>query len=470
MRIIKLMQTIYDKMPPAIQNVLLSSYSFYINFERYGKEFEKRYEEFDQHQWMDYDHLIDYQNKLLGNLIKHVYENVPYYSDLMRREKLKPDDIQKTEDLIKLPILTRNDIKINFKQLIAKNLSKMDMLRLVKGHTSGTTGSPLEFYWDRNTCIANNVVDWRQKSWAGINMFERCAVILGRTIVPNENRKPPFWRTNMVHNTLWLSAFHMSGDNLPLYIKKLREYKPKYIEGYPSTLYVLAKFLRSNNDYVPLQSAFTSSETLHPVQREIIEEAFQTRLYDFYGLAERVVFATECNEHLGKHLNMDFGITEVIDKDNRPVENGNIGWLTATGLHNYAMPLIRYKTNDVTAIKKNMCSCGRGFPLMEDVTTKAEDVITTPDGRYISSSILTHPFKPLVNIVESQIIQEDVANIRIKIVRGSAYNDEDSKILLKEMENRIGDNMKLSLEFVDQIARTSSGKFRWVVSKVPLQI
>lgn len=466
----KRLQKFYDKAPPALQNIFLSSYSLYINYERYGKKFTEKYREFDQYQWKDHDYLIDYQNTNLRSLIKHVYENVPYYSSNMKRERLQPDDIRTSDDLIKLPVLTRNDIKNNFKQLMATNLSRLQKLDLVKGHTSGTTGSPLEFYWDKNTCIANNVVDWRQKSWAGINMFERCAVILGRTIVPIANKKPPFWRTNMVHNTLWMSAFHMSGDNLPLYIKKLKEYNPRYIEGYPSTLFILAKFLRSYNDYLPLHAVFTSSETLHPVQRETIEEAFQTKLFDFYGLAERVVFATECAVHSGKHLNMDYGITEIIDKDNLPVENGKLGWITATGLHNYAMPLIRYKTNDVSTIKINICSCGRKFPLMEDVTTKAEDIITTPDGRYISSSILTHPFKPLVNIIESQIVQEDISHITIKIVRSAEYNDEDSRMLLSAMRSRIGDDIKINIEFVDQVARTSNGKFRWVISKVPLQI
>jgi len=106
---------------------------------------------------------------------------------------------------------------------------------------------------------------------------------------------------------------------------------------------------------------------------------------------------------------------------------------------------------------------------MEDVTTKAEDIITTKDGRYISSSILTHPFKPMHSIAESQIIQEDREHIRIKIVTRSSYQDKDTSYLIEEMKKRVGGDMEVEIEFVDQIPRTKAGKFRWVISKVPLE-
>jgi phenylacetate-CoA ligase len=262
----------------------------------------------------------------------------------------------------------------------------------------------------------------------------------------------------------------MTTENLPSYVRELRRYGPSYIEGYPSTLYILAKFMVETDQCLPLRAAFTSSETLHPIQGEIIEKAFQTTLYDFYGLAERVVFATECSEKIGKHLNLDYGITEIVDDNDDPVSTSKTGWIVGTGLHNYAMPLIRYKTDDISCVKDTGCSCGRTFPLMDNVTTKAEDIVTTPDGKFISSSVLTHPFKSLVNILESQIIQDDLHNIRIKIVRGQSYNDQDTDFLVAEMKGRIGERINLQIEFVDHIDRSANGKFRWVISNVPLKI
>ena len=106
---------------------------------------------------------------------------------------------------------------------------------------------------------------------------------------------------------------------------------------------------------------------------------------------------------------------------------------------------------------------------MEDVTTKAEDIITTPDGRYISSSILTHPFKPVHNVAESQIIQEDREHVLVKLIVRPDYSDDDTNYLLSELKKRLGEGIKIEIEFVDSIPRTASGKFRWVISKVPLE-
>ncbi|HWR97503.1 MAG TPA: hypothetical protein VN317_03705 [Candidatus Methanoperedens sp.] len=464
------LQRIYDSSPAVLQDLWLSAYSIYIHCERYGKAFNEVYAEFLKNQWLSHEQLVSWQNERIRRLIEHAYCNVPYYRDVMNNLNLRPADIRSGQDLAKLPVLTREDIKENSQRLVAENIGRLKRKGLVKGHTSGTTGSPLEFYWDRATCVVNNAVDWRQKSWAGIGQFERCAVILGRTIVPIDRQRPPFWRVNHIHRTLWLSAFHMSPENLPLYVRALKEFKPSYIEGYPSTLYILAKFITARREQVPLKAAFTSSETLFPVQRDTIEEAFGTRLFDFYGLAERVVFATECEQHSGHHLNMDYGLSEIVDGEGQVVKRGELGWMVGTGLHNFAMPLIRYKTNDITRERTSPCPCGRQFPLVDDVTTKAEDIITTLDGRFISSSTLTHPFKPLENIVESQIVQEDISNIVIKIVKGPAYCDKDTTSLVEAMSARIGKGMDIHVEFVDRIARTASGKLRWVISKVPLRI
>jgi phenylacetate-CoA ligase len=260
----------------------------------------------------------------------------------------------------------------------------------------------------------------------------------------------------------------MTEINLPLYLEKLKTFKPKIIEGYPSTVYILAKYLESKNEIFPVSAILTSSETLYPIQRETIEKVFSCRIFDFYGLAERTVFATECNHHQGHHLNMDYGITEILDGKSEPVPHGKRGWIVGTSLHNMGMPFLRYKTSDISSIKNESCSCGCNYPLMEAVTTKAEDIIVTKDGRFISPSVLTHPFKPMHHIKESQIVQEDEENITIKIVKHEGYSEKDTEQLLASFSSRVGEGMKINLEFVEEIKREANGKFRWVISKVPV--
>jgi len=460
------LEKIYNRCPTAVQNMIISLYGLKLYYREYGRDFKRQLAEFEKMQWYSRDDLKNYQNERLRILIDHCYRNVPYYKKLMNENKLAPADFRSVDDLHKLPLLTRDDVKHNFETLTARNFKSS---QLTIGHTSGTTGSPLEFYYDKNVCLIKNVVDWRQKSWAGVSPGDKIAFFLGRVIVPITQKRPPFWRSNRILNHMFLSSFHLSGNNIEKYIEQLERYAPVALEGYPSTAYIIARFLLSKNKTLPLKAVFTSSETLFPQQREAIEKAFECKLFDFYGLAERVMFATECSAHEGHHLNMDFGITEILTKDNQPASTGEPGRIVATGLHNFGMPLIRYQTSDITSINREKCSCGRSFPLMKDVATKDEDIITTKDGRLISSSILTHPFKPMHNVAESQIIQEDRDCIRIKIVKHPTYKDKDTIYLLNEFQKRVGSDMKIEVEFVDSIPRTKAGKFKWVISKVPLE-
>ena len=459
------LEAFYEKMPILAQNVLLSMYGYLIQRERYGIDFKKNSDFLNKSQFYSIQEFREYQREHLLSLIKHAYENVPYYNEKFKAIKLLPIDIKDICDLHKIPILTRSDIHNNFEKLIAKNIKRK---KLKMGHTSGTTGSPLEFLWDHNLIVMTNGVHWRQRNWASLNFGDKFAVLLGRVTVPIKQKSPPFWRYNFTHKQLWMSSFHLTKDNLKYYVDKLDTFKPVVLEGYPSTMYILAKYLDSQNIIFPVKAVLTSSETLYPQQREIIEKIFSCKIFDYYGMAERVVFATECEKHEGQHLNMEYGITELISKDGESVEDGTIGRIVATGLHNYGMPLIRYKTGDVSAIKNIKCSCGREMPLLENVTTKAEDIVTTKDGRYISSSALTHPFKPLQNIAESQIIQEKIDNLTIKIVKRAEYCDNDTKYLLNEFKKRLGDEIQIQIQFVDEIPKTKTGKFRWVISKVPL--
>jgi phenylacetate-CoA ligase len=461
----KVLQKIYDASPPSVQNVLVSLYGLRLYWREYGSEFRQKSREFEQRESLPFADLVEYQNSQLRLLIKHAYETVPYYHALMKQLKLSPEDITTVEDLQKLPVLWSDDVRSHSNEMVSTHYKSS---RLIPGHTSGTTGSPLQFLYDKNICLMKNVIDWRQKRWGGINFGDRVAFFLGRMVVPADTDKPPFWRHNFMMNHLWLSAFHMSPPNLEHYYRKLIQFKPVAIEGYPSTMSIFASYLLSRGLKLPLRAAFTSSETLHPHQREAIEQAFECRLFDYYGLAERTVFATECSHHTGHHLNMDFGVTEVLSGNDEPALSGKLGKIVTTGLHNFAMPLIRYQTGDVTAIRGDKCTCGCEFPLMDDVTTKAEDIVTTADGRFVASSVLTHPFKPLKSIAMSQIVQEDLSTVIVKIVPKPEFNEGDAQYIIRELQKRLGPQMDIRVETVDDIPRTKAGKYRWVISNVPL--
>jgi phenylacetate-CoA ligase len=459
---------LYAAAPVWGQNLMLTAFSTLLERERYSGRFAEFQALLARTEWASQAELEAYQDERLRAVIEHAYQHVPFYRRRFDTLKLTPADIRTRIDLPKLPLLTRDDIREHFDDLRSRAFPAR---ALRTGHTSGTTGTPLTIGYDRDTVWMTYAVFDRHYRWAGCRLGtdgDRIAVARGNVIVPLDQRTPPFWRRNHRHHQLLLSSFHLSKANLPAYFDALADFQPAVMDGYPSTLFLLAKYLQTQGRFFPVKAAITSSETLYDFQREVIEERFQCRVFDYYALAERAVFSHECDHHGGHHLAMEYGIAEVTDGDGTPVPRGEVGRLVGTSLHNLAMPLIRYVTNDRTALRAGQCPCGRHLELMEDVTTKAEDVLTLADGRLISPSVLTHPFKPLDCIEGSQIVQTLPNAIVVRLIPRPTYTAAHGTQLISELKARLGDDVSVEVEFVDRLETSKNGKFKWVISKVPL--
>jgi phenylacetate-CoA ligase len=462
--------TLYRLAPTWGQNLLLTGFGALLERERYGGRYPEFQNLLAKSEWWSAAELDAYQDERIREIVAHAYETVPFYRRRFDERKLKPADIRGRADLPKIPLLSRDDIRIHFDDLRSRSVSKR---ALKTGHTSGTTGTPLTVGYDADTIWMTYAVFDRHYRWANLRLArdgDRIAVARGNVIVPLDRRTAPFWRFNRRQNQLLLSSFHLSKANLPQYFDALADFRPAVLDGYPSTLYILAKYLQSRGETFPLRAAVTSSETLYDFQRQAIEQSFACRVFDYYALAERAVFSSECDHHDGHHLAMEYGASEIVDADGHPAPRGTAGRLVGTTLHNRAMPLIRYITNDITALRERPCRCGRSLDIMDDVTTKAEDVLTLKDGRLISPSVLTHPFKPLDCIEGSQIVQTAPDVVTVRIVAGSAYTPAHTHHLVTELKARLGDDVRVDVQMVDRLEQSPNGKFKWVISQVPLGI
>lgn len=455
-------QSLYATSPAWLQNLMMNAHATRIEHHRYGARYRAAVAMLEEQEQWSAERLRAYQDDRVRAVIRVAYEGSVHYRRLMSSAGIRPADFRGVSDLVKLPLLTRDAVRAEGPALMAAERPQRGWLH---GHTSGTTGTPLGLWYDRDTCVMTNAVDRQHKRWAGMRDDAWIGVLLGRVIVPVDRQVAPFWRVNRVQRQVWFSSFHMSDENLPLYVAELQQRQIRALEGYPSTLYILAKHLLQKGVQLPMDAVVCSSETLHAAQRSAIEAAFGVRLSDFYGLAERVIFAGECG-HGGKHLAETYGYTEVVDEHGRAVPDGEPGFLVGTSLHNVATPMIRYRTGDISAIVTEPCPCGRASRRIRDITTKAEDIVVTPDGRMISPSVLTHPFKPLEHIAVSQVIQEALDHVIVKVVPMDGYDDEEERSLVAALNERLGEQVDVEVQRVSAIPRESSGKFRWVISKV----
>jgi phenylacetate-CoA ligase len=458
---------LYKRSPYAIQHIGFNLYAGILHHKRYGTNFKKIKSHIDSTEHYSSDEIKEYQYQKLMKIFRHSYESVPFYRRKYSEIGIHPEDIKSLEDMENIPLITKEDIKKYPNEFISERFKKSS---LVHGHTSGTTGAPLNLYWDEHTSVFNNALDWRQKSWGGITIGDKIAVFLGRTIVSPSKKSPPFWQLDRFHNMMWFSSFHLSDDHIDSILNTMKEFSPKAIEGYPSTISIIAKYALIRKIKIKVQSVFTSSEPLLDNQKSVIEEAFSCEVFDFYGMAERVVFATQCAKEHNYHLNFELAYNEIVSSDGNVMKPGERGYVVGTSLTNYAMPLIRYRTNDISSISEEKCSCGIEMDILDSVATKEEDIIVTKDGKMISSSALTHPFKPITTIVKSQIVQTSLENITIKVVCGEGFSNSDISNLVRSFKDRVGHDMNVEVVVVEDIPRTENGKFRWLISKVKLPI
>ena len=288
--------------------------------------------------------------------------------------------------------------------------------RIVEIHTSGTTGSPLTIYLRSEALEKNYAFFARSLEWAGVAPGQKSATFAGRVIMSAKQVEPPFWRKNWVMRNTLFSSYHISERNLPAYVDELNNIQPIFIDSYPSAIFSVGRFLldRSIEVGIAPKAIITSSETLLDNQREIIEKAFHSRVFDQYGSAEMVGFINQC-EKGSYHINPEYGIVEIIKEDGEPAKDGEPGELVCTGFVNSTMPLIRYKTGDSAIACETYACVEEHLPLVKSILGRTDDFIVTRDGRFIGR--LDPVFKSLsAGIKEAQIIQEDYDRIVVKIV------------------------------------------------------
>jgi phenylacetate-CoA ligase len=430
--------------------------------------FFKTYNLLKKSQWWSKEQLEEYQMRQLSKLLKHAYKNVPYYRKVFDERGLKPNDIQDFSDLQKLPFLTKEIIRDNLNDLKAINYppGKLEYVT-----TGGSTGVPLGFYYEKGV---SRSIEWAfmKTQWerVGYRFRDKCAVIKGYVV--NSASKGKFWEYALLGRWLILSSYHMTDDNLPRYIKKIREFKPRFIQAFPSAITILARFMKQNGvgPFPSIKVILCSSENFYPAQRRLLEDTFQCRVYSWYGHAERVVLAGECELSNYYHIFPEYGITELIRDDGSPITNDNeIGIIVGTGLGNYAMPLIRYKTDDTAIRAKGVCACNRKYPLLKKVEGRwLQEFIITKNNRPISITAINMHSDVFDNVEQFQFYQDKKEEVVLNVVRKGTYSDRDTEYIKRELLRKLGDDISLVIRFVDHIPRTQSGKYNFLLQKLPL--
>mgnify|MGYP001124259844 CR=1 FL=1 len=397
----------------------------------------------------------------MRELIKFANENVLYYTKLFNQLGIEPSNIIAIKDLEKLPILTKQTIKENWQDFIPKNINK---LKYVSGSTGGSTGEPLKYRMSADDYERGSALLYRGLGYGGYNLGNKVAIIAGSSLIPTAKSETKKKIQEFFLDYRHYSSFEMSEENLLKYFYDINKWKPDFLRGYASSIYLFARFIQDNNLKLGFQpkAAFTTAEKLFDKQRELIEWVFGVKVFDDYGLNDGGISAYECKNHNGIHVDMERSIMEVVDNGGKQIINQE-GKILATSLYNYALPFIRYDTGDLGIISDAECTCGRRAPLLKQITGRVTDFLKL-NNIIIGSPVLT-VLMGKFDIEQYQIIQEDSNSITCKIVKGKTYKKEDEKFIKDSFCKHIG-QINIKFDYVSSILTAEASKYKFIISKL----
>jgi phenylacetate-CoA ligase len=331
-----------------------------------------------------------------------------------------------------------------------------------RGRTSGTTGTPLEVFRSVDSAIWEEAFQLQAWSWTGYRGGQRQAVLRGDAVAPLAQAAPPFWHWDRAGRQLFVSTRHLSERNAASMLDALAAAAPTLLRAYPSACMELARLSERLQHGWRVPVVVTGSEPLYPVQRALIESALGCKVFDFYGMAERIAYAAQCERGF-YHLHPEYAFVEIVDADGRPTDG--FGSIVGTTLHNQVMPLLRYRISDQARWLAGACPCGRSYPRIELAAGKLEDQLYDADGNAVSASIITFAFKGLDNIRKAQVAQVGQGAWEVRLVPDSGYRDADGAALLRNIADHVSGRVAVRLRLVDELALQASGKFKWVVQE-----
>jgi phenylacetate-CoA ligase len=432
------------------------------------RDVEHYYETLRKTQWLTPDQTRELQNEKLRRLIRHCYRNVPYYRARMQALKLRPEDIRDQTDLHKLPFLTKGDVRrhLHF-DIMSENHDKAQILKIT---TSGSTGEPFVCYADRMQLEFRWAATLRAQEWTGYRFGDPTARLWHQTIGMTKGQAHRERADAILSNRIFVPVFELAESNLREMIRKITDAQPVLLDGYSEAFNFLAHFIKGSGEKLEFRprAIMSSAQTLAASSRQIIEEAFGCKVFDKYGSREFSGIAYECDAHEGHHVVAEGYIVEIL-RDERTAKPGEIGEVVITDLNNYCMPFVRYRIGDLAEAMDadKHCPCGRGAARIGSIQGRVQSIIQGTDGRYLPGTFFAHYLKEFDYAIKRyQVIQEERGAITFRVVKGGRYSQQVLEDVLATFRTYLGEQMRIDVEFVDEIALIRTGKHVASVSKL----
>ncbi len=443
---------IYEALPSGLTRVVnLIPFSWVA-----GRAYRAVMARHDRFRMASREEVLAYQERALGETLEFVTEQVPAYRSLRSTvERLKP-----FEALREFPVLAKSALQTDMKSFLPRDLEKIPHYETTTG---GTSGNQLRLLVDDASQSVETA--FVHRLWSRVGYTPRCRKATFRG-VPFPNLRPGiYWQSNPIYNELQFSPFHMSESTLGLYVDELVRYDPGYFHGYPSAIDLLAEYVLRHDLtrlFERVRAVLLASEGCSPAQTERMERAFDARVFPMYGHSERVIIAGECEETSVYHSTPDYGVTEIVREDGSPcTEHGQRGELVGTGLLNRSLPLVRYRTGDFATLAESDCECGRHWDRFTDIEGRwKQDMLDGRSGSRMSIAALNMHGEIFEHVARYQYYQDEPGRCVLRVMTTPGFSEADEAAILEAYRAKVGDELDMSVEVVDDIPLTERGKLK----------
>jgi phenylacetate-CoA ligase len=390
----------------------------------------------------------------LRRILIQAAEGTEFYRRRFRDAGFDPGrHFQSVTDIARVPILTKEDVRAHWDQMIDRRFYRGS----VEANTSGTTGQPMTMRLNEYYVAFDYACMFRHWAKGGYRFRDRYAAI--RSYVP-ATPDEPLWKYNWWQRTLYMSAYHLRPANADRYIDALVQFRPPYLRGYVSSIHLLAEFAyarRTELDFV--RGIYTDSETLTAHERTAIERTFGRKLWDWYGMTEPAVVITERQDHDGMDVDWEYGFPEFIPGDPSEALAPDERRLLATSLHNPVMPFIRYDTRDIVSLDDRM-DAAQLYPRVRALRGRKDENLLTPDGGRLPSLNFYSLLQTYTDILRFQFVQAGSGPVTLKLSVRPQVPDLPALLarVQAEVSRRLGPDLELTVEITDQFLTSPDGK------------
>ena len=426
---------------------------------KYANDLEKT-------QWLSREEIEILQRKKLKQLLQLAVEHTPWHAKriLDAGLDLHRDTLPDFKDLARLPTMTKQDAQLNGTQMVWQDVPG----GAYQYTTGGSSGHALTFYFGKWRQASDAAGRIRARRWWGIDIGDKEIYLWGAPVELAKTDRIKHFRDRLMNQVL-LNAFDMSPSTMKQYLETIRQYRPKCLYGYASSLALLARFAQSTGQTInipELKAIFTTGEPLYPDQREIIQEIFHAPVANEFG--SRDIGFTAHESPTGQMLLMSESIVlELLDTEGQPVPVGATGEAVITGLCSQAQPFIRYRTGDMVKATDQTCRQGRGLHVLGEVLGRSTDFVIKQDGTILHALAVIYVLRAIEGVESFKIIQHTTSELEVQIVQNALWQEHYRAQIIEQLQQRLG-QIDIAVNKLDAIPPEKSGKHRYVVSHVPL--